>query len=74
MHIIVLTCHSLPPPAHSLKPSEVCGPYQGYNRSYDVIGDLLDEWEATGAGHVVKVIIEIITSAAFMAFLLIGLW
>ena len=48
----------------SITPSQVCGPYQGYNKTTEVITDLFDGWQKDAAW--ISNILEFITSTAFL--------
>ena len=56
----------------SITPSQVCGPYQGYNKTTQIITDVFDDWQEDATW--IKDILEFMTSTAFMIGVAVALW
>ncbi|KAK2170324.1 hypothetical protein LSH36_3g11007 [Paralvinella palmiformis] len=56
-----------------IAPSKSCGPYQSYNNTYQILEELLDNWNASDEQQVIKSIIRFILSDVFQIYLLIVL-
>ena len=63
--------NSISPLFTSIAPSQSCGPYQSYNKTYEVLEELLDQWNASEEKLVIKSIIKFIFSDVFQIYLLI---
>ena len=62
MTFLVKTLQTLIDSFHSITPSSVCGPYQGYNRTTEVVTDLFSGWQSEASW--IKDLLELITSTA----------
>ena len=58
----------------SMPSSQECGPFIGFNTSYSVISDAVDDWKESNNSGFIKGLVEVLTSAAFYITIFIIVW